>query len=143
MAGAKTTELFNCSVEDFFKIVSDYEKYPLFLQEVKDCKVIETKGNQKVVEFHVNVIKQFSYRLLITEQPPHKMSWTFDSGDLFKVSTGSWDLKDEAGKTRATYEVDAKFKVFIPGPISKALVNVNLPNMMSSFKKRVSEVYGG
>jgi hypothetical protein len=70
------------------------------------------------------------------------MSWTFDSGDLFKVSTGSWLLSDEAGKTRAVYDVEAKFKVFIPGPISKALVNVNLPNMMASYKKRVSELYG-
>lgn len=142
MAGAKTTEVFNCSVEDFYKIISDYDKYPEFLQEVKDCKVLEDQGSKKLVEFHVNVVKQFSYRLWMTEEPPHKISWTFDSGDLFKVSNGSWVLEDEAGKVRATYEVEAKFKVFIPGPISKALVNVNLPNMMSSYKKRVSELYG-
>lgn len=142
MAGTKTTEIFNCSVDEFFSIISDYEKYPEILQEVKDCKVIETQGSKKLVEFHVNVIKQFSYRLWITEEPPNKMHWVFDSGDLFKASTGSWLLEDEAGKTRATYEVEAKFKVFIPGPISKALVNVNLPNMMSSYKKRVSELYG-
>lgn len=142
MAGTKTTEVFNCSVEEFFKIISDYEKYPEILQEVKDCKVIEDKGNKKLVEFKVNVIKQFSYRMWITEEPPNKMSWVFDSGDIFKASTGYWHLEDEAGKTRATYEVDAKFKVFVPGPISKALVNVNLPNMMSSYKKRVAELYG-
>ena len=33
MASAKTSEKFNCTPEEFFKIVSDYEKYPEFLDE--------------------------------------------------------------------------------------------------------------
>ena len=142
MAGARATEVFNCSVQEFYSIISDYEKYPEFLAEVKSCKVIEKRANQKLVEFNVAMIKNFSYRLWMTEVPTKSVSWILDSGDLFKVSTGSWDLVEEAGRTKATYEVDAKFKVFVPGPIAKALVNVNLPNMMSSYHKRVKELYG-
>lgn len=142
MAGAQTTEVFNCSVEEFFNIITDYEKYPEFLSEVKECRVLERKGTQVLVEFHVSLVKNFKYRLWLTEEAPKRASWVFDSGDLFKVSNGSWDLEDEAGKTRATYKVEAKFNVFVPGPIAKALVNVNLPNMMSSYHKRVQEVYG-
>ena len=142
MAGAQATEVFNCSVQEFYNIISDYEKYPEFLAEVKSCKVIEKRANQKLVEFNVAMIKNFSYRLWMTEVPPKNVSWLLDSGDLFKVSTGSWDLVEEAGRTKATYNVEAKFKVFVPGPIAKALVNVNLPNMMSSYHKRVKELYG-
>lgn len=47
MAGTQTTEVFNCSKDEFFKIIADYEKYPDFLSEVKDCKVIETQGERK------------------------------------------------------------------------------------------------
>ncbi len=72
----------------------------------------------------------------------NSLTWELDSGDLFKVSNGSWVLESEADKTKATYAVEAKFKVFVPSPIAKALVNVNMPNMMSSYKKRVSELYG-
>src|SRR5262245_51391208 len=132
MADAAATELFNCSVQEFYNIISDYTKYPEFLSEVKKCTVVEKRDNQKLVEFEVSLIKSFKYRLWMTEVPGQKISWVLDSGDLFKISSGAWDLQDEAGKTRASYKVDAKFKVFVPGPVAKALVNVNLPNMMSS-----------
>lgn len=142
MASAETTEVFNCTPEEFYKIVSDYEKYPEFLSEVKDCKVIETKGNKKLVEFKVNVVKTFSYRLWITEEAPKRIHWSFDSGDIFKISNGLWELKAEGDKTRARYAVEATFGLFVPGPIAKALVSVNLPNMISAYKKRVKELYG-
>lgn len=142
MAAASTTEVFSCTPEQFYAIVSDYEKYPEFLGEVKACKVIQKKGNKKLVEFEVSVIKTFSYRLWITEEAPTRISWELDSGDLFKTSVGSWDLSEKNGKTQAIYAVDATFKVFVPGPVAKALVNVNLPNMMSAYQKRVKSKYG-
>lgn len=143
MAAASTTEVFPCTPEQFFAVVTDYEKYPEFLSEVKSCKVIETKGNKKLVEFHVSVIKSFSYRLWMSETPGSRVSWTLESGDLFKTSTGSWDISaDGEGKTKATYAVDATFKIFVPGPVAKALVNVNLPNMMNAYRERVKKIYG-
>lgn len=142
MSAAQTTEVFNCSVEELYKIITDYERYPEFLSEVKGCKVIDKKDNKKLVEFHVSMIKSFSYRLWVTELPNKGITWVLESGDLFKISNGSWDLKDEAGRARATYAVDASFKVFVPGPVAKALVNVNLPNMVSAYHKRVKELYG-
>ena len=142
MAGASTTEVFNCTTEEFFNIISDYGQYSDFLSEVKACEVVKEEGGKKLVEFHVSVVKDFKYKLWMTEEAPKKISWSFDSGDLFKTSTGSWELEDEAGKTRATYTVEAKFNMFVPGPIAKALVSVNLPNMVSSYHKRVKELYG-
>jgi len=142
MADAKTTELFDCTPEEFYKIVTDYEKYSEFLTEVKACKILKVEGSRKLVEYTVNVLKDFKYRLWMTEDPHRKVSWVLESGDLFKVSNGYWELQPEAGKTRATYYVDAKFNLFVPGPIAKALVNVNLPNMVSSYRKRVKELYG-
>ena len=143
MSSAETTEVFNCSKMQFWGIITDYAKYPDFLQEVNKCEVLEQKGPKKLVEYSVHLIKTFKYRLWMDESEQYsKLTWILDSGDLFKVSNGSWLLEDEAGRTRATYAVDAKFKVFVPGPVSKALVNVNMPNMMSSYHKRVSELYG-
>ncbi|HMN68199.1 MAG TPA: SRPBCC family protein [Bdellovibrionales bacterium] len=142
MAAASTTENFNCTPEQFFAIVSDYEKYPQFLSEVKSCKVLETKGDKKLVEFHVSVIKTFSYRMWMTETPGKGISWILESGDLFKTSTGSWDLQNAGGKTKARYSVEATFKVFVPGPVAKALVNVNMPNMMRAYQERVKSLYG-
>ena len=142
MAAASTTEIFNCTPEQFFKIVSDYEKYPEFLQEVKSCKILKSDGNKKLVEYQVSVVKSFKYTMWMTEKPGSLVSWEFASGDMFKTSTGSWKMEEEGGKCRATYSVEATFTMFVPGPIAKALVNVNLPSMVSSYHKRVAELYG-
>lgn len=142
MAGAQTTEVFNCTPEQFFEIVTDYEKYPEFLQEVKECKVLKTEGSRKLVEYTVSVVKNFKYALWMTEERPGLVRWEFASGDIFKTSTGYWKMEDEKGKCRASYSVEATFNMFVPGPIAKALVSVNLPNMVSSYHKRVAELYG-
>ncbi len=142
MAKAATTEIFKCSVDQFFKIISDYEKYHEFLAEIKQCKVLKTEGSRKLVEYNVQVIKSFKYQLWMTETPPNSITWEFASGDIFKTSVGFWKLEDEAGQCRATYSVEASFSLFVPGPIANALVSVNLPNMMSSYHKRVSQLYG-
>lgn len=142
MAKASTTEVFNCTPEQFFKIIADYEKYNEFLPEIKQCKVLKTEGNRKLVEYHAQVVKSFKYCLWMTETPSHSITWEFASGDMFKTSVGSWKLENEAGKTRATYTVEATFSMFVPGPIANALVSVNLPNMISSYHKRVKQLYG-
>lgn len=142
MAGASTSEVFNCSVDQFYNIISDYSKYPEFLSEVKACTVVEDLGGKKRVEFNISLIKTFTYSLWMTEKAPTSITWEFAGGDLFKTSIGSWALEDEAGKTRATYSVDASFKTFVPGPVAKTLIQTTLPNMMSAYHKRVSELYG-
>lgn len=141
MAKASTTEVFKCTVEEFYKIITDYPKYPEFLSEVKSCKVLKTEGNRKMVEYQVSVLKNFTYCLWMTETPM-LVSWEFASGDIFKTMKGSWKLEDEAGKCRGTYSVEASFGMFVPSPIANALVSVNLPNMMSSYHKRIQQIYG-
>jgi coenzyme Q-binding protein COQ10 len=142
MASAQTTEVFNCTPEQLYKIVADYEKYPEFLSEVKECKVLKTEGKRKLVEYKVSVVKSFKYSLWMTETAPSEIKWEFAGGDIFKTSTGTWKFQEEGGKCRASYAVDATFTMFVPGPIAKALVSVNLPNMISAYHKRVAELYG-
>src|SRR4051794_13075198 len=109
MAAASTSEVFNCSTAEFFKIITDYGNYPQFLSEVKECKVTKTDGNKKLVEYKVSLIKTFKYSLWMTEQEPSAVSWEFAGGDVFKTMKGSWKLEDQAGKCKATYSVEATF----------------------------------
>lgn len=142
MAQGQISDLFNCTPEQLFKIVTDYEKYPEFLQEVKKCQVLKSEDNKKLVEYSVSVMKSFKYQMSMTEKAPGSVTWEFVSGDLFKTSSGSWTIVEENGKARATYKVDATFNMFVPGPIEKALLNVNLPNMVSAYHKRIQTLYG-
>lgn len=142
MPGTQHTEVFNCSADEFYKIVTDYEKYPEFLQEVKDCKIAKTDGQRQLVEYKVSVIKTFTYQLWMTHQPSELVSWTFAGGDIFKTNAGSWKIEDQAGKAKVTYTVEATFGVFVPGMIAKTLLSVNLPAMMSAYHKRIKDLYG-
>ena len=69
MAGAQTTETFNCTTDEFYAIVSDYLNYPKFLSEVTKCVVVKEEGDRKLVEFQIFLIKKFAYRLWMTEKP--------------------------------------------------------------------------
>lgn len=142
MPSAETSELFNCTPEQLFKIITDYSKYSEFLTEVKECRVAKTEGDKKLVEFHISALKEFRYKLWMSETPFSGVSWTLESGDIFKSLKGSWSLSDEGGKCRAKYAVEGEFSIFVPGPIAKALMSVNLPNMMASYHKRIGKIYG-
>ncbi len=142
MPGANHTEIFACSVEQLYDVIADYERYPEFLSEVKECKILKTEGDKKIVEYHISLIKTFKYSLAMKEQRPNLITWEFVGGEIFKSSSGSWKLQEEAGRTRANYTVEAVFSMFIPGPIAKTLLTVNLPTMMSAYHKRIKELYG-
>ncbi|MBY0384184.1 SRPBCC family protein [bacterium] len=142
MAEVNHVETFNCTPQEFFNILKDYEKYPEFLKEVKSCKVIEDNGKEKTVEYKVSVVKEFSYLNQQFENEPNTIHWKFIKGDLFKKMEGGWKLEDVGGKTKATYIIRAEFSMFVPGMIVKTVLSANLPAMMRAYHQRVKDVYG-
>jgi coenzyme Q-binding protein COQ10 len=142
MASAKTLETFPCSAEKFYSIIVDYERYPEFLPEVKKCKILKNENGKKLVEFEVSLVKSFKYRLWMTEVAGKSIHWTLESGEVFKTSSGSWVLEPQGDAVQVQYEVDATFSLFVPGPIAKALVSVNLPMMMKNYRDRVKKLFG-
>ena len=142
MVTAQTKEVFNCSVEEFFKIVSDYEKYSEFLPEVKSVKVTKNTDGTKEMEYHVSLIKSFKYKLKAKEVPNESINFDFIGGDVFKTMKGSWKLSNQDGKCAVDYNVEATFGMLVPESMAKTLVAANLPLMMSNFRKRVKQVYG-
>lgn len=142
MASAQTQEVFNCSTEEFYKLVADYEKYPEFLTEVKSVKIYKNSGDTKEMEYHVSLIKTFKYKLKVTEVANKSVNFEFIGGDVFKTMKGSWQLSDNNGKCAVEYKVEATFGMLVPESMAKPLVSANLPMMITNFKKRIKQVYG-
>ncbi len=142
MASATRTEVMNASKENILAVLKDYESYSEFMDGVSSVKVLEKKGNVSKAQYDLNVIKTFSYVLELTESE-HGISWTFESGDIFSVNNGSWELEDLGdGTTEVTYniEVEIKIKMMGTGMITKKLVNTSLPSMMKSVEKRAQNL---
>lgn len=143
MATAQTTEIFNCTQEEFFKVVADFEKYPEFLPEVKSVKMLKNDGQIKEMEYSVSLVKTFKYKLRALVFESSKVEFTFIDGDVFKSMKGSWNIAPEgADKCKVNYTVEATFGMFVPGPMANTLVSVNLPIMIQNFKNRIKKVYG-
>ncbi len=144
MTSVSVNETFQCPPEQFFSIITDYEKYPEFLSEIQRCEVVKNQGKEPLVEFEIFFLKTFIYRLRMKETSPTELSWVFESGDLFKRAHGKWLLTQSQtteNTTEVSYSVEAQFKLFVPGPIAKTLLKVNLPNMMRSYAQRVDALF--
>ena len=143
MASVDHVETFNCTPQEMFNLLSDYEKYPEFLSEVKSCKILQDKNGEKLVEYKVSVMKDFMYLNAHRESAPGELSWKFLKGEPFKTMSGSWKLEEApGGKTRATYHIDATFGMLVPSFAVKTVISVNLPKMMQDYHNRVKELYG-
>lgn len=137
MASATRTETVDVDINKLFDVLVDYNKYPEFVDGVSEIKVISQSETAAKVEYSINMIKNFKYIINIKQERPSRLSWTLDSGDLFKKNDGEWKLKDLGnGKTEVTYTLDLDFKMFAPSSILSALTSKNLPVMMESFFKR-------
>lgn len=140
MANAQRTETFNVDAQKIFDVLKNYESYPDFMDGVSSVEVLERSGNTAKVKYNLNLIKKFSYVLNLVEEGPNKLSWTFDSGDLFKSNNGQWTLSENSdGTTEVTYEIDINFKGLVPGMVTKKLIGSSLPSMMKSVQDKAME----
>lgn len=142
MAVVTKQVLIDTPLDRFYDLVVDYERYPEFVPGIKACRV-KNGGPEKHVEYELDLgVKRLRYVLRMEEARPRRVSWSLVSGDLMKVSNGSWELADENGRTRAHYSVE--IQIARPPLVPQALVDrvsdeltkVQLPRTLDAFKAR-------
>ena len=146
MAQASRSVVVNVPPEKMFDVITDYEKYPEFLPEVKGVKVQAGQGAIKEVTYQVDIkAKVITYTLKHTAERPAKLSWTMVKGEMMKGNDGAWSLKPGAqpGTTDATYTIDLKLSSLVPGFIEKALAEQSLPGLLANFKARAEKLNSG
>ena len=137
MAEAIQSIVINAPVEKVFSVVSDYERYPEFLSEVKRVSTSDRSGNRVKVHYEVDVIKRIKYTLELSEEPPRRVSWSFVEGEVMRDNRGAWLLESVGDhQTKATYSIEMALGPLVPKAIVKALVGTSLPKMLEAFKKR-------
>ncbi len=134
--------LVEAPIERFYDIVVDYERYPEFVPGIRSCRVTRAGGEIRV-EYELDVgVRRIRYVLKHEEERPRRVRWSLVSGDMLKVSNGSWDLSPEQERTRATYSVDIQIArpplvpQSIVNRVSDELTRVQLPKTLAAFKAR-------
>ncbi|AKQ65530.1 Putative oligoketide cyclase/dehydratase or lipid transport protein YfjG [Myxococcus hansupus] len=137
MPGASRTIVVNAPIEKVFDVVTQYERYPEFLPEVKGIRTENRQGNTVDVHYKVDVVKTINYSIRVTEQRPTRMSWTYIKGEFMKDNQGSWVLEAQGeNQTKATYTVEMALGALVPKSVVSALVETSLPKMLDAFKRR-------
>lgn len=141
MPGTSKSIVINAPPDKVFDVVSGYEKYPEFMNEVKEVRTSNRKGNTVDVQYRVDLFKSIKYSLRHTEERPSKVSWTFIEGEFMKDNKGSWTLEPAGeGQTKATYQIEMALGPLVPKSIVNAMVDTSLPKMLEAVKKRVESL---
>lgn len=145
MGGSASTEI-EAPIEQVWMMVEDVltapdwqgglvAVTPLERDDAGRPTLVESESDVKVK--HVKTQVRFSY------QPPTRLSWTQEKGDLKSVE-GSWVLEDLGeGRTRATYALDSDpgrvLGMLIRGPVESAVMAMLVNARPGELKKRVEE----
>jgi coenzyme Q-binding protein COQ10 len=144
MAKTEKSVVIRASPEKVFEVISDFEKYPEFLPEVKKVTVAAGAGAAKEVTYTVDVkAKVISYTLKHTAKPPHELSWTMVRGEMMKGNDGAWVLRPVPEGTEATYKIDLRLGALVPSMIERKLAESSLPGLLQNFKKRIEGMTAG
>ena len=142
MAQVTKEVLIDVPVEAFYDLVVDYERYPEFVPGIRACRVKNGTGD-KQVEYELDLgVKRIRYILRMTERRPTRVAWSLVSGEMMKVSNGSWDLSAVGEKTRALYTVEIQISrpplvpQVIVDRVSDELTRIQLPKTLDAFKAR-------
>lgn len=138
MPGATRSVVFNAPIEKCFEIISDYERYPEFLPEVRKIRTSNRRGAEVDVHYEAEVVKVIKYTVHMKEEKPNKVSWSFIDGEFMKDNKGGWVLEANAdGTTKGTYSIEVTVGPLVPKTILNALVDSQLPKLLENFKKRI------
>ena len=135
----------NATPDQVWKVITSFEKYPSYIDELSNVQTYATRGNDLFVDFTISSWGfEVQYYIKHDYQPSKGyMTWTLDysrESDL-DDSTGYWLVYPsplDPNKTRVEYSVDLRIKGWVPGFIQTMLAETGVENA-TKWVKRDSE----
>lgn len=139
MPPAEHDVLIHAPIDRVFDVITDYERYPDFLPEMKEVHIVAREANVAIVRFDLELVMRVSYTLRLTAKPPTTLEWTLHEAQMLAESNGGWKLSSEGVHTRARYVLDVKLRGLIPKSVSSRLLGTTLPQTLQRFKDRAEK----
>jgi uncharacterized protein YndB with AHSA1/START domain len=123
MGGSASAEI-DAPLDDVWEVVADVLTAPDWQGGLVAMSALEhdADGRPTLVETENDIkVRRVKTRVRFRYEPPTRLSWTQEKGDLKSVE-GSWTLEDLGdGRTRATYTLDSDpgrvLGMLIRGPV--------------------------
>jgi carbon monoxide dehydrogenase subunit G len=142
--GGSASEEINAPLERVWPIVEDVLTAPDWQGGLVAMEALEhdDQGRPTLVETENDIkVKHVKTQVRFAYDPPTRLSWVQEKGDLKSVE-GSWDLEDLGnGRTRATYNLDSDpgrvLGMLIRGPVEGVIRGMLVNARPGELKKRV------
>jgi ribosome-associated toxin RatA of RatAB toxin-antitoxin module len=123
-----------------FEAITDYETFPEWQTAVKKVQVRsrDEDGRGREVRFEIDAkVRQVSYTLRYSYEPPHLITWDYVEGDVKSVD-GEYVFEDRGdGMTLATYSLTIDPGVWLPGRVKKMLADQVMKRSVEDLKRHV------
>jgi uncharacterized membrane protein len=140
IGGSASTEI-EAPIDAVYAAAADGEGATRWQREIEVAECLERNpdGSQLRVRMETETsVKRLTSVLRYSYEPPRRVAWTQEEGDLKSVA-GSWELEDLGdGRTRATYSLEADpgrlLGLAIRGPVAGVLRNRMVETMPEKLK---------
>ena len=147
--GGRGVAIFDVSAtpDQVWKVITSFEKYPSYIEELSKVETYATKGNDLFVDFTISSWGfEVQYYIKHDYQPSKGyMTWTLDysrESDL-DDSTGYWLVYPsplDPSKTRVEYSVDLRIKGWVPGFVQTMLAETGVENATKWVKREAEKL---
>ena len=131
----------DASPDKVMSVISDFERYPEFLPEIRAAEVLERSGAVTTVRFELRMLMKVSYSLRLTQQGSDSLSWELVDSKLLKKNSGKWTLEPlEGQQTSVNYTIDLELAGKLPASVNQKMAGQALPDTLGRFKARVESL---
>jgi ribosome-associated toxin RatA of RatAB toxin-antitoxin module len=132
--------------EDCYALVVQLDRYPEWQSQVRSAEVLERDGEGRpvVVETVSDArVRELTYRLRYTHEPPRRMSWEYVEGDV-KDLNGEYRFEAlDGGRTRVTFrlEVDPgrRLGLLLRGPLADKVRDYVMGSTLDELKAELEK----
>jgi uncharacterized protein YndB with AHSA1/START domain len=143
IGGSASIEL-DAPIEAVWELIEDVEIAPIWQGGLDAMTPLEhdDQGRATLCETETDAkVRTVKSKVRFAYEPPTRLSWTQEKGDL-KSLVGSWQLEElEGGRTRATYSLDGDpgrvLGMLIRGPVEGKIRDLLVSARPGELKARI------
>ncbi|MGE2732051.1 SRPBCC family protein [Mycolicibacterium vaccae] len=139
---SKTVEV-EASAETVMRIVSDFEAYPQWNEEIKGCWVLARYPDGRPSQLRLDVTVQGQSGTFITAvyYPAENQIYTMlQQGDHFEKQEQRFSAVPIGATTLLTVDLDVETKLALPKPMVKKAIGDTLDYLADNLKKRAEQL---
>jgi ribosome-associated toxin RatA of RatAB toxin-antitoxin module len=142
--GGEASADIEAPIERVWAVVEDVASAPDWQEGLDSMEPVERDAEGRVLVADSTTdakVRSVTTRVRFTYDPPHRMSWTQENGDL-KSLDGAWELEDLGdGRTRATYRLEGDpgrvIGMLVRGPVQDRLREVLVGGRPEELRSRL------